>query len=165
MAIKWATGKVIPGQNAVYNVRQAVGWRGDGGTSIEDLLPVIRNQGVAASIQPLRTVQDIKDVIDSGGIAIVVFKTSGVTSTRKDPGTDLFGKYYVDNVGHIIVVKGYSLDGNYFVVHDPIPNDWAANSFRYADEVSMVGRNRYYSSAELLKSLRRQDMIAVDRAR
>jgi hypothetical protein len=62
------------------------------------------------------------------------------------------------------VVKGYSLNGEYFIIHDPIPSDWGANRFRYQDEISMVGRNRYYSSAELLKSLRRPSMIVVPRA-
>jgi hypothetical protein len=161
MAISWATRKYFP----VNDVRQAIGWRGDGGTSLEELLPVIRSEGITAAIKPFKTVQNIRDVIDAGGIAIIVFRTDGVKSTRKDPGADLFGKYYIDNVGHFIVVKGYSLDGEYFVIHDPIPSDWAANSFRYADEVSMIGRNRYYSAVELLKSLRRQDMIVVDRSR
>jgi len=81
--------------------------------------------------------------------------------TRSDPGTDLFGKYYNDSVGHYAVVKGYSLNGEYFVIHDPIPSDWGVNSFRYGDEISMIGRNRYYSSAEMLRCLRRADMIVV----
>jgi LysM repeat protein len=159
MAIGWALGKYF----SVSSVRQAIGWHGDGGTSFEELIRVIKDQGASASVQPLRTVQDIKDVIDSGSIAIVLFHTSGVKITQSDPELDLFGKYYNDSVGHYIVIKGYSLDGNYFVIHDPIPSDWAVNSFRYGDELSMIGRNRYYASAELLKSLRRGDMIVIPR--
>ena len=159
MAIGWALGKYF----SVSSVRQSIGWHGDGGTSFEELIRVIKDEGASASVQPLRTVQDIKDVIDSGSIAIVLFHTSGVKITQSDPELDLFGKYYNDSVGHYIVIKGYSLDGKYFVIHDPIPSDWAVNSFRYGDELSMIGRNRYYASAELLKSLRRGDMIVIPR--
>jgi murein DD-endopeptidase MepM/ murein hydrolase activator NlpD len=159
MAIGWSLGKYFP----VSSVRQAVGWQGDGGTSFEELRRVLQAQGIASSIEPLRSVQNVKDVIDSGAIAIVLFRTDGVRSTRDDPASNLFGKYYNDSVGHYSVIKGYSLNGEYFVIHDPIPSDWGANSFRYGDEVSMIGRNRYYSSAEFLRSLRRADMIVVSR--
>ncbi|MDR3139712.1 MAG: LysM peptidoglycan-binding domain-containing protein [Treponema sp.] len=161
MAIGWSLGKYFP----VASVREAVGWQGNGGTSFEELIRVIRAEGVPASIRPLRTVDHIKDVIDGGDIAIALFRTEGVKTSRTDPAQNLFGKYYNDTVGHYIVIKGYSLNGEYFVIHDPIPSDWGTNSFRYGDEVSMIGRNRYYSSAELLKSLRRTDMIVVSRGR
>jgi hypothetical protein len=161
MAISWGTGKYHP----VSSVRQEVGWQGDGGTSFEELIGVIKKEGISAGIASLRSVQDIRDVIDSGSIAIIVFRTDGVKTSRSDPGADLFGKYYNDSVGHYIVVKGYSLNGEYFIIHDPIPSDWGTNSFRYQDEISMVGRNRYYSSSELLKALRRPSMIVVPQAR
>ncbi len=160
MAIGWSVGKYF----SVSSVRQAIGWQGNGGTSFEELLSVIRRQGVTgASIKPLRTVQDVKNVIDSGNIAVILFHTDGVKMAKSNPDRDLFGKYYNDSVGHYVVIKGYSLNGDYFVIHDPIPNDWGANSFRYADELSMVGRNRYYSSMEILRSLRRADMIIIPR--
>ncbi|MDR1837832.1 MAG: LysM peptidoglycan-binding domain-containing protein [Treponema sp.] len=157
MAISWATGNYYP----VSAVRQAIGWHDNGGTSFDELIRVIRNQGINASIQPLRTAQNIRDIIDSGGIAIILFLTDGVRTARSDPATDLFGKYYNDSVGHYVVVKGYSMNGEYFVIHDPIPSDWGANSFRYPDEISMMGRNRYFSAAEVLRSLRRNEMIVV----
>jgi murein DD-endopeptidase MepM/ murein hydrolase activator NlpD len=157
MAISWAGGKYFP----VSAVRQAIGWHGNGGTSFDELLKVILNQGVDASIEPLKTTQNMQDVIDSGGIAIILFHTDGVRSSRGNPATDLFGKYYNDSVGHYVVVKGYSLNGEYFVIHDPIPSDWSANSFRYEDEISMMGKNRYFSASEVLRSLRRGEMIVV----
>jgi LysM repeat protein len=159
MAIGWSLGKYFP----VLEVRQAVGWQGEGGTSLEELLKVIKAQGVNAAIHPLRSVQAVKDVIDSDSIAIVLFHTDGVRTSRSDPAADLFGKYYNDSVGHYIVIKGYSLNSEFFVIYDPIPSDWGANSFRYSDDMSMIGRNRYYSSAELLRALRRAEMIVVPR--
>jgi hypothetical protein len=157
MGISWGTGKYFP----VSSVREAIGWQGNGSTGFEDLLGVIKSQGVTAEMQSLRTVQDIKNVIDSGSIAIILFFTDGVKTARKDPKFDLFGKYYNDSVGHYVVVKGYSMNGEYLVIHDPIPSDWSSNSFRYADEISMMGRNRYFSTNEVLRSLRRNDMIVV----
>jgi len=157
MGISWATGRYFP----VSAVRQAIGWQGDGGTSFEELVRVIRNQGVDASLQPLTTEQQIKNVIDSGAIAVILFHTNGVKTARKDPAKDLFGKYYNDSVGHYVVIKGYSLNGEYFVIHDPIPSDWNGNSFRYEDEISMMGRNRYFPVSEVLRSLRRNEMIVV----
>jgi len=157
MAIGWGTGGYFP----VSSVRHAIGWQGDGGTSFDDLMRVIRSQGVAASVQPLRTVQNIREVIDAGGIAIILFFTDGVRTATGDPASNLFGKYYNDSVGHYVVIKGYSLSGEYFVIHDPIPSDWGANSFRYGDELSMMGRNRYFMASEVLSSLRRNEMIVV----
>jgi PKD repeat protein len=157
MAIGWGASKYFP----VSSVRQALGWQGDGGTSLEELLRIIKSQEVSASVEPLRSVKDIRDIIDAGKIAIILFHTGGVKAITPDPSADLFGKYYSDSVGHYVVVKGYSLNGEYFVIHDPIPSDWGANSFRYGDDISMIGRNRYYSSEEVLRSLRRADMIVV----
>jgi LysM repeat protein len=157
MGISWATGSYFP----VSAVRQTIGWQGNGGTSFDELIRVIDNHGINASLQPLRTAQDIKTVIDSGAIAIVLFHTDGVRMARGNPATDLLGKYYNDSTGHYIVIKGYSLSGDYFVVHDPIPSDWGANSFRYPDEISMMGRNRYFPASEVIRSLRRGEMIVV----
>ena len=157
MGISWATGKYFP----VSSVRDAVGWQGNGSTGFEDLLKVIKNQGVDAALRPLRTMQDIKNVINSGSIAIVLFHTDGVRTARSDPKNDLFGKYYNDSVGHYVVVKGYSMNDEYMVIHDPIPSDWSSNSFRYGDEISMIGRNRYFNANEVLRSLRRNEMIVV----
>ena len=157
MGISWGTGKYYP----VSSVRQAIGWQGNGGTGFEDLLRVIKSQGVPAELQRLRTMQDIKNVIDAGSIAIVLFHTDGVRTARQDPKHDLFGKYYNDSVGHYVVVKGYSMNEEYLVIHDPIPSDWGSNSFRYGDEISMIGRNRYFNANEVLGSLRRNDMIVI----
>jgi hypothetical protein len=159
MAIGWGASKYYPAST----VRETVGWVGEGGTSFEELLNVIKSQGVSAYVAPLRSVQHIRDVIDTGGIAIILYHTGGIKSARSNAAADLFGKYYNDSVGHYSVIKGYSLNDEYFVIHDPIPSDWGANSFRYGDEISMIGRNRYYSSAEVLRSLRRAEMIVVKR--
>ena len=74
---------------------------------------------------------------------------------------NLFGQYYIDSGGHYLMIKGYSLDKRYFVVYDPIPSDWVANSKRYADGMSMYGRNRYYDVDELFTSLRAPQVLEI----
>jgi PKD repeat protein/LysM repeat protein len=159
MAIGWSLGKY----QSVASVRQAVGWQGNGGISFSEILDVIRAEGIAPETRPFRSVQDLKDIIDDGNIAIVLIHTGGLTQSQMSPDKSMVGKYYNDEVGHYIVIKGYSLNGEYFVTYDPIPNDWTVNSFRYADDLSMVGRNRYYNSHEILRALRRYEMIVVPR--
>jgi len=159
MVISWVLGDIYP----VAAVRSAVGWQGDGGTSFEELIPVIKKNNVSAEYRPLKSFNDIKQLVDDGGIAIVLFNTNGVRNVEDNPLTNFFGKYYDDDAGHYIVVKGYSRDGKYLVVHDPVPSDWAFNRLRYSDGRSMIGKNRYYSTNELLSALRRRDMIAVKR--
>ncbi|GMO50580.1 MAG: hypothetical protein Ta2G_08190 [Termitinemataceae bacterium] len=159
MAISFASKRFF----STAMVRDEVGWRGDGGTSLEELIKVMRLKNVTAKMLPLKNFDQIKEIIDYGGVAIVVFKTDGVSSNKKDPSKNFFDKYYVDNVGHYILVKGYSKDGQYLIVHDPIPSDWYENKFRHNDGISMIGKNRYYKTKELLSSLRRSEMLAVMR--
>ena len=159
MAIGWSLGKYLP----VASVRGAIGWQGNGGTSFEDFMKVLRAEGIPAEMKPLRSVQDVKDMIDGGNIAIILFHTGGLSQSQVNPEKSLYGKYYNDDVGHYIIIKGYSLNEDFFVAYDPIPNDWTVNSFRYGDGISMVGRNRYYNSREILRSLRRYEMMIVPR--
>jgi PKD repeat protein len=159
MAVGWSLGKHLP----VAAVRESIGWQGNGGTSFEDFMKVVRTEGIPAEMKPLRSIQDIKDVIDAGNIGIILFHTGGISQSQANPEKSLFGKYYNDEVGHYIIIKGYSLNEEYFVTYDPIPNDWTVNSFRYGDELSMVGRNRYYNSREILRSLRRYEIMVIPR--
>ncbi len=157
MAISYVTGQDYP----VIHVRQAIGWKGDGGTSFEELIAAMKKQNVDAKIRRISSQQDIRDAIDRGSIAIVLIHTGTIPTVQQRPDKNLFGKYYNDSVGHYIVIKGYSLDSQAFVVYDPIPSDWSGNSMRYGDRVSMIGRNRYYSSHSIMEGLRRYDMIEV----
>ena len=62
-----------------------------------------------------------------------------------------------------MIIKGYTVDGKYLVVYDPVPSDWVSNSKRHADGVSMMGRNRYYPVDEIFGALRRHDVIEIRR--
>jgi LysM repeat protein len=157
MGISYATGKDYP----VIQVRQAIGWKGDGSTSFEELVAAMKKQSVNATIRRVSSQDDIRDAIDRGSVVIVLIQTGVLPAVQQRPDKNLFGKYYNDSVGHYIVIKGYSLDEQAFVVYDAIPSDWSGNSMRYGDRVSMIGRNRYYSSRSIMEGLRRYDMIEV----
>lgn len=159
MAIAWAKSSYT----SVYSIRQTVGWRGDGGTSFDELRSALDSNGVRQELQTIKSAQDLCDILDAGSIAIVLIHTSKITRSVDLPSRDPYGRYYTDSVGHYIVVKGYSLDGKYFVVHDPVPADWGSNSFRQPDGISMMGRNRYYASTDILRGLRSNQVIRIYR--
>ena len=159
MALAWATGDYLP----VAKVREAVGWDGDGGISFEDMARVLKQQGVSSWMQPISSVEDVAAIIDSGRIAVLLYNTRSVRRASGDATRNLFGAYYTDNVGHYVLVKGYSLDRKWLVVYDPIPSDWSANSVRYPDGISMIGKNRYYPAAELFATIRRPNVLVIDR--
>jgi PKD repeat protein/LysM repeat protein len=156
MGISWATGQYV----AVSTVRHDVGWTGNGSTSFEDIMNLMKKYRANSRLVRAYAVQDVIDIIDRGNIAIVLYNSGG-PKLNKYPESDMFGRYYYDAVGHYVVIKGYSLDRGYFVVYDPIPSDWGSNSFRYADGISMIGRNRYYGAQDMFESFRRADVIEV----
>ena len=159
MAAAWAKEKYVP----VINIRQSIGWRGDGGTNFDELIDVMGEHGVTAMQQHISSAEDIFDIIDNGNMAIVLFYTGGISHVKGDPAENFFGKYYPDAVGHYVIIKGYSADRQYFIVQDPIPSDWGSNAKRHRDTISMIGRNRYYSVEEMMNSLRVKVVIKVER--
>lgn len=159
MAIAWARNAYVP----VSTIRQEVGWKGDGGTGFGELGAVLDRNGVDHSLKTVRKAQDLRDILDRDHIAIVLIHTSKITRSTGSPARTPYGRYYSDSVGHYIVVKGYSLDGNWFVVNDPVPSDWGANSFRQADGISMMGRNRYYRATDILRGLRTDQVIEISK--
>ena len=91
----------------------------------------------------------------------MLIQSGGIEKVDGDPATNLVGRYYDDDLGHYVLVKGYSLDKGYFVVYDPYPVDWESNSLRYADEVTMIGKNRYYPARQLFGALKTRMVLEV----
>ena len=157
MVISWGSGQYI----SVADIRQQMGWKGNGGTSFAEIINIINKNGSNARLTPVKQAQDLFDIIDNGNIAIILYKSGAVRRATGNLLQNLFGRYYQDSVGHYVIVKGYSTDGRYLVVYDPIPSDWGSNTMRYADGISMIGRNRYYSTKEVFGSLRRYEVIEI----
>ncbi|MBN2441739.1 MAG: LysM peptidoglycan-binding domain-containing protein [Spirochaetales bacterium] len=150
MAIYWAMGLDIP----VAKVRSEIGlpFR-NGAIDFAHMFPSFRKHKVKAHYAYINNADDVRKIIDRGNIAIAVFNTRHISKTKGDPKTNMIGRHYSDNVGHYCVIKGFTLDGKYFIVYDPIPSDWSENSERYADGESMIGKNRFYLVSELYRSM------------
>lgn len=155
MAIHWATGEDVP----VEKVRSEIGIpHRDGAINFSHMFPSFKKRRINASHTFVNNPGDVKNIIDRGNIAIVVFKTRNISKTKGDVKKNLIGRYYDDLTGHYCIIKGYTLDGKYFIVYDPIPSDWSENKARYADGVSMIGKNRYYLVSELFKTMGKKVM-------
>lgn len=161
MCIAFSTGEYVP----VSAIRQFVGWRedADGGTSFGDLLSGMQQHGVPATFRFIDSENDLFRIVDAGNVAVVLYRSGAVVPVSGDPRGNSFGRFYNDDVGHYVVVKGYTRDRRYFIVYDPMPHDWGANSFRQADGVSMIGRNRFYPVSDIMNSLRTRRIIEVPR--
>jgi len=158
MGIHWGTGIDI----GVRNVRQQIGMPSkDGAIGFNHMLNIFRRYKVKVRMQALHSAQDIRNIIDDGQIAIILIHSGKIGRAKGYIRKRMFDRYYDDSVGHYIIVKGYSLDGEYFVVYDPIPGDWATNSVRYDDGVSMIGKNRYYSSKQVFDALKTPMVLVI----
>jgi hypothetical protein len=159
MAVGWAKGDYV----SVAAIRNYIGFQGDGGTSFPQLERALAWRGVQAREVDLVSLDDVFAVIDRGEIAVILFHTARIARVRGRPDTDYVGRYYTDAVGHYVVIKGYTTDRKYFVVYDPLPSDWSSNGTRYGDGYSMIGRNRFYSVAEMARALSLPRMLVVSR--
>ncbi|HEQ72342.1 MAG TPA: hypothetical protein ENN69_07625, partial [Spirochaetia bacterium] len=159
-AIKWANGTDL----TVERVREEIGMPYENGAvDYGNLRENMKRHGVDADIRRITTADDVTTVIDEQGIVIVSFNCGVVTPATGPEETDFVGRYYPDATGHYLLIKGYTVDRQFFVVYDAIPGDWAENRLRYADGVSQIGRNRFFSIREVMSSIRGRDMLAVYR--
>jgi hypothetical protein len=158
MAILWARGKDIP----VQQIRAEIGYPNeDGGTSFDDLGGSLGRHGVSYRSPTIASPRDLMNILDRDHVAFVLIQSGDIQMVKGDPSANLIGRYYGDDEGHYVLVKGYSLDRDYLIVYDPYPVDWESNSMRYADEVTMIGKNRYYAAQQLFDALKTRMIIEV----
>jgi hypothetical protein len=158
MAILWARGQDIP----VQDIRDEIGYPyDDGAVSMDNMSAALARHKVPFSTPQLAAPSDLRKIVDRGHIALVLIQSGNIGKVQGDPVIDLKGRYYDDDEGHYVVVKGYTLDNGFFVVYDPYPVDWESNSMRYEDDVSMIGKNRYYPSQELFSALKTPLVLEV----
>ena|SRR5208337_4083296 len=158
MAILWAQGQDIP----VQDIREEIGYPyDDGAVSFDNLSASLGRHKVPFMTPQLAEPADLRKIVDRGHIALVLIQSGSIEKVQGDPVTDLVGRYYDDDEGHYVLVKGYTLDNSFFVVYDPYPVDWESNSLRYEDDVSMIGKNRYYPADELFSALKTPLVLEV----
>ena len=151
MAILWSRGQDIP----VQNIRREIGYPyDDGAVSFDNLRDALGRHRIPFAVPQLSGPDALMKIVDRGHIALVLIQSGNIEKVRGDPVTNLVGRYYNDDEGHYVLVKGYTLDRAFFIVYDPYPVDWESNRMRYADDVSMIGKNRYYSAPQLFNALK-----------
>ncbi|MBN1523757.1 MAG: C39 family peptidase [Spirochaetales bacterium] len=159
-AIMWATGK----RTTVEGVRGQIGLpNSNGAVGYGHLLGNLLENNISAKETDFSSIQMMMNYIDEGKIIIVSFHCGKITMTKGREETDYVGRYYPDSTGHYLLIKGYTLDKKYFVVYDAIPGEWDGNTTRYADGVSMIGRNRFFLADEVFNAMRIKTGIVVER--
>jgi len=158
MAIFWSRGLDIP----VQAIRDEIGYPyDDGAVSFDNLASALGRHRVKFTNPQLAGPDDLRNIVDRGHLAVVLIQSGDIDKVQGNPATDLVGRYYDDDEGHYLLVKGYTLDNGYFVVYDPYPVDWESNSLRYGDDVSMIGKNRFLPADQLFDALKTQVVIEV----
>jgi hypothetical protein len=158
MAAHWASGIDTP----VASIRSEIGMPfSNGAVNFEHMVKPLRRRGIRFAFKPVSSATDIRSNIDRGDIVIALIHTSLIRKTRGDRVKNMVGRYYNDSTGHYIIIKGYTKDRKHFIVYDPIPSDWNANQTRYTDGISMLGKNRHYPADQLMRALRRSEMLVV----
>lgn len=156
MAIYWSTGEDI----SVEEVRLKIGFPVlDGGINYEHMGNVLFPEIPMHEVY-LHNFKDIKKIIDEGNIFIILFNTIWITFESNYKNI-FFGRYYRENAGHYVIVKGYSEDQKYVIVYDPMPSSWNGNESRYSDNYTMIGKNRYYRVSELMYMWKRKYSMRV----
>jgi hypothetical protein len=159
-AIRWSTGEDL----TVEEVRAEIGMPyPNGAVDYDNLLGQLSRHHAPAEKQPLGGMFDIFGVIDSGGLVVVSFNCGRIRLTDRDETTDFFDRYYPDATGHYLLIKGYTLDRRYFIVYDAIPGEWDLNDTRYRDGQSMIGRNRFFRTEEVMAGISQKNMIVIRR--
>ncbi|MBN2532963.1 MAG: C39 family peptidase [Spirochaetales bacterium] len=162
MAVHWATGKKI----TVVESREEIGLPiKSGALTYRHMASNFRYHRIKTYYTFIDDFDDMKDIIDRGNIAIILFNTTFLQPVDGDKTLIFVDRYYPDTTGHYIVLKGYSLDEKYFVAYDPIPGDWHTNTVRYTDGVSMIGRNRYFLVYQILQSIKGKQVLEIERIR
>lgn len=114
---------------------------------IQNIYSFLVNNKIPAFINDTVSPVVIKDYLDNGSILIVNIHTRHISYNSNDEQRT--GKFYQDNTGHFIIIKGYRVvDGQtYYEVYDP--NTWDM----YYRDGTQKGRDRYYLANRVLHSM------------
>jgi hypothetical protein len=158
MAILWARGI----DTTVDRIRAEIGWPyEDGATSYDDLRSALSRHGVRFSSPYITANRALYSLLDRGHIAFVLLQSGMIDKAQGNPAANMVGRYYDDDEGHYVIVKGYSLDHRFLVVYDPYPVDWESNSLRYGDGVTQIGKDRYYPTDQVFAALKTREVIEI----
>jgi LysM repeat protein len=158
MAIQFATGQV----KRISEVRDYIG--GSAWTYASALQKALEHWGVNS--RRLASIPDIDAAIrERGSVVLVHLWMNWITPGRdfqhplSDPTLNS-GRYYAYDQSHWVVLKGYSLDGQAFIVHDP--NVWDGNGVYWHSNGDPKGRDRLYPYAQVAGSIAAYGYEAIE---
>lgn len=113
----------------------------------EDIEGCLDDFDVVHSLVEIKDVYTLRNIIDSGKIAIINNTMGAIPYAESDDFR--VNRFYSFDSGHYFIVKGYALvdDMTYFEVYDP--NNW---DMTYSDGEPM-GKDRYYDAESLMHSV------------
>ena len=120
----------------------------------------------AVGNQRLNNMQDIHDAVASRGSIVLVHVWMSYFSTGSDylvSGSDPaqhYGRFYEYTSSHWILIKGFSTDGQWAIVHDP--NVWPSRTNNWYAGGIPKGKDRYYRYSELAASIAAYDYQAIE---
>ena len=139
MAIHWHSASNVPVKTIRENRPRDGGWWAN-----YDVTITLDDYKIPYAVRPVQSPEDIRECLNRGNIVILLGEMKHISYGRDAH----YGRYYELGSGHFFIIKGRSLDGQYFVVYDP-------NSFwnDYDDAGVMLGRNRLYRCDEVYECI------------
>lgn len=143
MAIKWHKNSYIniPTVDTIRSRHP----RNNGWWYTSDIQESLDHYNIPYAIHSIEKEDDLKRCLERGNIILLCMEMKWITYARHP----FYDRFYNFDSGHFLIVKGYSDDGQYFIVYDP--NSWGGD---YYEDGTMMGRNRYYRRKELLHAVK-----------
>lgn len=145
MAAKWSDKNfpktVIDARNSAKNTDV------DGWWYIHNIHSFLVNNNIPSYRDKALTIDQAISILDQGHIMIVNIYTGYITYNRN--GQERTGRFYYEENGHFIILKGYCIVDNivYFEVYDP-------NNFdRYYNDGTQKGKDRYYLATQVISAM------------
>ncbi len=145
MAAKWSSENfpksVVDARNSARNVNVGGWWY------IKNIHAFLINNNIPSFRDHVLSIDKAISEIDKGNIIIVNIYTGYIT--RNKHNEQRTGRFYNEETGHFIILKGYRVVDNklYFEVYDP------NNYERYYADGTEKGKDRYYLATEVIRAV------------
>ncbi len=145
MAMHWFDAELdVP----VSEIRETITPGTTGWWYTNDIAAALDAWSVPYRIRPA-SAETLREALDAGSILLVCLNMGYITRAANPKATH-FDRFYAYDSGHFLIVKGHFDGFQWLIVHDP--NNWQDDYYDDAHELPL-GKNRYYSSAEVLQSM------------
>lgn len=137
MALHYEEGLDIP----VAEIRD-LNYRDGGWWYTSDIMEALAYYGASYNVKPF-SLANLFASLDKGFNVILCINLTHITSNF-DPFSR-YHRYYAGGTGHFLVVKGYTQDKNWILIHDPFSDP----VHHVYPSGSPMGKDRYYAASDL----------------